>query len=512
MNVSEKAFTLVELIVVITILAILWTVAFVSLQEYTTYARNAVRLDGISKVATAVQVKTQAWVWVMSFVKPGQEVPSAQIWWTTVIPGTNYQAWEINTRALEIKSEDFSDPTNDKLFSMWATTKKWGQYEIASTIEESWSDRAILNGNYASRDSDILVWTGILLENTFTLSDTRDINKLFKWDTISWTGVPTDTTVKSISNDGLTITLSNILAADSNAIQLASSETSGMIVSVDGVTPVTAGTPNVPYNVSSNSSSTIAASSAVTCEWNAIWSTFEEDWVTYKVVENGTGANGIRNAANIAFIDNANNTNLCTSNVTDMSEVFFNNNTFNEDIWDWDTSSIQNMRSAFLGASSFNQDIWDWDTSSVTHMGSMFQSASSFNQDIWDWDTGSVEAMFQIFDNASSFNQDIWDWDTSAVTSFTRIFSWASSFNQDIWDWDTSAVRNMFRTFRDASSFNQDISDWDTNLVTNMHTMFGGAQSFDQDISDWDVDNVESFSNFDNNTSTDWETAEKPSF
>lgn len=35
-----KAFTLVELIVVITILAILWTIAFISLQWYTRDARS----------------------------------------------------------------------------------------------------------------------------------------------------------------------------------------------------------------------------------------------------------------------------------------------------------------------------------------------------------------------------------------------------------------------------------------------------------------------------------------
>ena len=462
MNPSKKAFTLVELIVVITILAILWTVAFVSLQEYATYARNAVRLDGISKVATVVQVKTQAWIWVMSFVGSGNEVPLAQIWWTTAIVGNDYKAWDINTTALEIKGEDFSDPVNDNLFLIWATTKKWVQYEVASSVEDSWSDRAIVNGNYEPRASETLVWTGILLENTFTLSDARDINKLFKWDTISWTGMPTDTTVQSISNDGLTITLSNNFSADSNAIQLASSETSGMIVSVDGVTPVTAETPNIPYNISSNWSSTVASSSAITCEGEPIWSIFEQDWVTYKVVENGTGANGIRNAANIAFIDNANNTNLCTSNVTTMYNTFESaSSTFNQDIWDWDTSNVDNMSFMFQQASVFDQDIWDWDTSKVLYMHSMFQQASAFDQDIWDW--------------------------------------------------DTSQVINMGGMFLDAQVFNQDIKSWDTSQVTNMFGMLWGS-AFDQDISWWNVSSVSNYNRFDFDTSSDWTAAEKPSF
>jgi len=61
MKYNSKWFTLVELIVVITILAILWTIAFISLGSYTTLARNAVRLDGISKVATVVENKTLGW-------------------------------------------------------------------------------------------------------------------------------------------------------------------------------------------------------------------------------------------------------------------------------------------------------------------------------------------------------------------------------------------------------------------------------------------------------------------
>jgi len=107
-----------------------------------------------------------------------------------------------------------------------------------ATIEDSWSERAILSGNYEARDVEILTWTGLLSEDTFVLADPRDINKLSKWDTIAWTWVTTDARVLKISNDGLTITLSNDFTTDSNSIQLASSETKGMIVSVDGITPV----------------------------------------------------------------------------------------------------------------------------------------------------------------------------------------------------------------------------------------------------------------------------------
>lgn len=42
---NNKGFTLVELIVVITILAILWTIAFISLQWYSSDARDSTRIS-----------------------------------------------------------------------------------------------------------------------------------------------------------------------------------------------------------------------------------------------------------------------------------------------------------------------------------------------------------------------------------------------------------------------------------------------------------------------------------
>ena len=47
---NKKAFTLVELIVVITILAILWTIAFISLQWFSRDARNSSRISDIKSI------------------------------------------------------------------------------------------------------------------------------------------------------------------------------------------------------------------------------------------------------------------------------------------------------------------------------------------------------------------------------------------------------------------------------------------------------------------------------
>ncbi|MBO6069952.1 MAG: BspA family leucine-rich repeat surface protein [Succinivibrionaceae bacterium] len=179
-----------------------------------------------------------------------------------------------------------------------------------------------------------------------------------------------------------------------------------------------------------------------------------------------------------------------TSNVTDMSFMFYGDCLFNQAIGDWDTSNVTNMCCMFYEAKSFNQPIGDWDTSNVTNMGSMFRGAEIFNQPIGDWDTSNVTNMCCMFSDAKSFSQPIGGWDTSNVTNMNGMFYEAKSFNQPIGDWDTSNVTKMGSMFRGATSFNQSIGDWDTSNVTNMYGMFFLAESFNQPIGDWDTSKV----------------------
>ena len=85
------------------------------------------------------------------------------------------------------------------------------------------------------------------------------------------------------------------------------------------------------------------------------------------------------------------------SDVIDMSELFYNNQDFNDDISKWDVSNVTNMRGMFQFAASFNQDISQWIVSNVTDMAVMFQAADSFNQDLSNWDVDPYADMEDMF-------------------------------------------------------------------------------------------------------------------
>ena len=185
--------------------------------------------------------------------------------------------------------------------------------------------------------------------------------------------------------------------------------------------------------------------------------------------------------------DNAANT--CTTGITDMSSMFFNASTFNEDIGHWDVSMVSDMSSLFFSALAFDQDIGHWDVSMVSDMNNMFSTASAFNQDIGDWNVSMVSDMSSMFQYTSAFNQDIGGWDVSMVSTMISMFSDTSAFNTDIGDWDVSMVSDMSFMFT-ASVFNQDIGDWNVSMVSDMQLMFNTNRVFNQDLSRWCVSKI----------------------
>lgn len=177
--------------------------------------------------------------------------------------------------------------------------------------------------------------------------------------------------------------------------------------------------------------------------------TFVINEIEYKIVDKDMLRARIQNEESVSDV--------CTSFITDMSELFRietdddDINFFDEDISSWDTSNVTNMSKMFYDADFFNQDISFWDVSKVTNMSSMFFGSLSFNQDISNWDVSNVRDMRWMFDNASNFNQNISNWDVGNALDMGWMFSYADAFNQDISNWDVSKVSHC-RGFSEHTS------------------------------------------------------------
>jgi surface protein len=123
---------------------------------------------------------------------------------------------------------------------------------------------------------------------------------------------------------------------------------------------------------------------------------------------------------------------LCVWNtgaVTNMSNVF-KDAIWKNGEWDvrlWDTGRVTSMSCAFIhdAAGSFS-GVQYWNTRNVRDMSNMFFEARSFNQDIGKWDTRNVRDMSNMFYGARSFNQDISKWNTQKVVSTLNMFDGAT--------------------------------------------------------------------------------------
>ena len=247
---TRNAFTLVELIVVITILAILGTIAFISLQGYSADARNSKRTEDLNSIVKSIEIKVSNGSNLLSFVTAGDEVGAFSVAGADVIAGTNYQAGIPNYSAVGIKSTDFTDPSDASDYRIGLTTKKDGEYEIAASMENGSGDKsALIVGTYSPRTQDVLTGATIPFAGTKIVLQDADINKIKRWDVIFADGTTATLTgtVTVVSRDGKTLTVDQTLTW--STISLAATETLGLIEDKDeSGTPVTNdSTANLPY-------------------------------------------------------------------------------------------------------------------------------------------------------------------------------------------------------------------------------------------------------------------------
>ena len=141
---NKKAFTLVELIVVITILAILGTIAFISLQWYSRDARDSTRISDISAIKTSLELFH---LWAGKYPLP-DDTFNVEYSWSTV--WTQWLFGDTATNNVDKLDKKPVDPLTEKEYTYSVTSTKQ-EYQLAGLLE--WTDLAfnpeMLNWAYA---------------------------------------------------------------------------------------------------------------------------------------------------------------------------------------------------------------------------------------------------------------------------------------------------------------------------------------------------------------------------
>jgi len=148
---KNKWFTLVELIVVITILAILWTIAFISLQWYSKTARNSTRTSDIKNTVNVLELFS---IKTGKYPLPWNAVDKTASWGTVVL----WQAWDMDVEVqtqVERLSKIPLDPTTGETMS-YATTNNRKEYELKYDFEIA--QNSTINTSYAEDTSPYVKW------------------------------------------------------------------------------------------------------------------------------------------------------------------------------------------------------------------------------------------------------------------------------------------------------------------------------------------------------------------
>ncbi len=124
-----KGFTLVELIVVITILAILWTIAFISLQWFAWESRDSKRISDLWQIRTWLWIE-QAREWRVPMPEESVTVTNS---WSNLTIQWYAGTWTLNTLRI---SDNAKDPSDNKYYT-YTTNANRTKFQLVTMLENT---------------------------------------------------------------------------------------------------------------------------------------------------------------------------------------------------------------------------------------------------------------------------------------------------------------------------------------------------------------------------------------
>lgn len=198
--IQKGAFTLVELIVVITILAILWTIGFLSFQWYSLSARDSIRVSDLNSISKSLELfKLQEWF----YPAPSNPFEVSYSWALAWNQGTFWEATRQKTQRISTIPVDpltwneytYSVTNTRQEFELWAVTENLISYN--STLNNK---NSLIPSNTVNAENSFfsyIKWN--YNKQIVTVKDTVNTDRLYiLWVPTIITTEITDVTVQDL--------------------------------------------------------------------------------------------------------------------------------------------------------------------------------------------------------------------------------------------------------------------------------------------------------------------------
>ncbi len=446
-NKTNTWFTLVELIVVITILAILWTIAFISLQWYSKSSRDSVRISDVSNMKTSLELfHLNAGKYPLPDENVIVDYDTETLWY-------QWQFWKnVVSQLSRNLSEIPTDPLTDKKY-IYSVAWNKNEFEILNLLE--WD--IVLNNISQTNAANLVVtpridWTynGVFIKTSNYIVPVPSIIN----SEVNWTDVTLDTDI-SIK--------SQIINWWENIPNLW----------------------NVNYNTWALTNLTLHATGTIDKDstdaeklsvYQAIydtytWTTLANDWVIQIILNQTTDAEKIAITKTIVL----NNTTTVASSSSSSSGWWF---------WDWrDLDSNCDLADITIWTQTWawcNSTLWigTW-AIEYTNETYCYDYKWANLWDAWDcgawnyWDSNDKESDYYTVKWANSNTpEDIW-----VNNIWGKLYIWSEASKTD-WTWP---CRNGYSLPTDEDWYDLEVALGSTNRSNNW------AYSWIQDwwLSDW---------------------------